>query len=59
MTVEPASRTRRPAAWRSRAVIRAPAGIWATLSVNDFLGQLGSRHHQRRLCHNSTSPRSP
>lgn len=59
MTVEPASRIRRPAAARSRSVIRAPAGISATDSVNDFRAHFGSRHHHRSLCHKNVNPRSP
>lgn len=59
MTVEAASRMRRPAAPRSRMVIRAPAGICGICSVKDRRGQPGSRHHQRRLCQRNSSPLSP
>ncbi len=58
-TVDPASRTRRPAAHRNRSVNRAPAGICGICSVNDFRGQDTSRHHQRRLCHTNSRWRSP
>lgn len=37
----------------------APAGICGICSVNDVRGQAGSRHHQRRLCHKNSGPRSP
>lgn len=59
MTVEPASRTRRPDEARSRLVVRAPAGICSIGSVNDRRGQAVSRHHQRRLCQTNSDPLSP
>jgi hypothetical protein len=59
MTVAPASRTRGPAVWRSRAVIRARAGAWLTCSVNDRREHAGSLQYQRRLRHTSSTPRSP
>lgn len=59
MTGEAASHTRRPAAFRSRVVIRAPAGTWLTCSVNVRRGQTGSAQYQRRLRHTSSSPCSP
>lgn len=33
--------------------------ICGICSVNNFRGQAGSRHHQRRLCHKNSNSRSP
>jgi hypothetical protein len=58
-TVDPASQTRRPAAFCNRVAIRAPAGTWPTCSVNESRGQARSVQYQRRLRHTSFSRRSP